>query len=379
MPRRLTIYLSAPPGDGLRSAREHFHNYIKPILVAGAMDWDVVEGRKEGDVRFKTAERARRNRRRRGEGGEFEEPEPVDVTREKNGTQEWPGVNGDLVVGRHTWKEYVRGIHEGWLGPVEDPTPVVSTGGGEAEAAQHIPGQASVGDVAAQGAAEIVAANAIAPLAADSATTASPPDDALPTEAPAAEEKKPEEEEEKPKPRNPPPYLAPQFYASAHLSPSTPETLGPSTTVPFPHILGIRNTPIRIYRFLTRRRLADTIGRDVAAAVLGSSYRSYSTTASHDADYPQDNASAVAAEEGCKGSGSGSEIAGVLAHEEREWWKTTWKAREAHEESVWIEGVTLDERIAARMRRFELSSEDEDRAKRIKEGSEKVGRSEEES
>jgi import inner membrane translocase subunit TIM54 len=58
MPRRLTVYLAAPPGDGLRAAREHFHEYVKPVLVAAAMDWDVVEGRKEGDVRFKTAEEA---------------------------------------------------------------------------------------------------------------------------------------------------------------------------------------------------------------------------------------------------------------------------------------------------------------------------------
>jgi import inner membrane translocase subunit TIM54 len=46
MPRKMTIYLQAPPADGLRSAREHFYEYVKPVLVAGAMDWDVVEGRR---------------------------------------------------------------------------------------------------------------------------------------------------------------------------------------------------------------------------------------------------------------------------------------------------------------------------------------------
>jgi hypothetical protein len=30
-----------------------------------------------------------------------------------------PGPKGDLVIGRHTWKEYIRGLHEGWLGPLD--------------------------------------------------------------------------------------------------------------------------------------------------------------------------------------------------------------------------------------------------------------------
>ncbi|KAH0410131.1 hypothetical protein KCU90_g20153, partial [Aureobasidium melanogenum] len=63
MPRKMTIYLQAPPADGLRSAREHFYEYVKPVLVAGAMDWDV-EGRREGDLRFGAAEKIRRYRRK---------------------------------------------------------------------------------------------------------------------------------------------------------------------------------------------------------------------------------------------------------------------------------------------------------------------------
>lgn len=61
---------SAPPGDGLRAAREHFHEYVKPILVAGAVDWEVIEGRKEGDVRAGLAAKIRRLRRRNGEKGD---------------------------------------------------------------------------------------------------------------------------------------------------------------------------------------------------------------------------------------------------------------------------------------------------------------------
>ncbi|KAI5283860.1 mitochondrial import inner membrane translocase subunit tim54, partial [Ascosphaera acerosa] len=38
--RRLTVVLAAPPGDGLRSARDFFKEYVKPILVAGALDYE---------------------------------------------------------------------------------------------------------------------------------------------------------------------------------------------------------------------------------------------------------------------------------------------------------------------------------------------------
>ena len=82
------------------------------------------------------------------------------------------------------------------------------------------------------------------------------------------------------------------------------------------------------------------------------------------------------------GSGSAagqvSEASRVLDHEEKDWYKLVHRTREPHEESVWIEDVKLDERLAQRMRSFQLTAEDEDRAKRIGEGKEKVGRVENE-
>ncbi|KAK0933840.1 mitochondrial import inner membrane translocase subunit tim54 [Friedmanniomyces endolithicus] len=373
MPRKLTIYLAAPPGDGLRSAREHFHNYVKPILVAGAMDWDVVEGRKEGDVRHKTAERVRRKRRRRGEGEALEEEElqkvyAMELMREKNGTGEYPGVSGDLVVGRHMWKEYVRGLHEGWLGPVDEPAVIPAMVEGVAEEiAKHVPGHSSLGDAPAKGVAEAIVASTPTLQPDTDTSTALDADSNSPTtlETPTPSETLPSEdvpkEEEKPsKPRNPPPYLLPSAYPMSTLSPSIPEVIGPSIILPFPHILGVRNTHIRIYRFLTRRRLADEIGRDVAAAVLGASYRSFDT---------------VTARTGAEESGTGDSVPEqkqVLANEEKEWWKSVHRARDEGEESVWIEGMALDERVAGRMRRFELSALEEDRAKRIAAGTEVV-------
>lgn len=378
MPRKVTIYLAAPPGDGLRYAREHFHEYIKPVLVAGAMDWDVVEGRKEGDVRFKTGDKVRKRRRKGGEGvlgEEFAGELMVDEQRKNTGTKDWEGVAGDIVVGRHTWKEYVRGLHEGWLGPVEAPKSEEETQQAkDAEARKHVPGQPSLGDAAVQGAANLVSSDTKVqePLVSTPSDDRSASSDQT-SESPSSGDSSTEEkkDEEKPKPRQSPPYIQPSDYDSATLSNLTPDLIGPSVGIHMPHILGFRHTPLRIYRFLTRRHLADSIGRNVASAVLAASYRPYETV-----NAPlSDDTSASA-------SGSDdkqvSEASRVLDYEEKDWYKLVHRAREPHEESVWIEGVRLDERIAQRMRAFQLTAEDEDRANRIGRGEEKVKKAEDE-
>lgn len=368
-PRKVTIYLSAPPGDGLRYAREHFHEYVKPVLVSAAMDWDVVEGRKEGDVRHKTSERIRKRRKRNGEGtplAEGEEEEyTVDSIRAKNGDLDFPGVAGDIVIGRNTWKEYVRGTHEGYLGPADQPESLKEGSDGERrEPTKHVPGQPSVGDAAVNAATKIASqdkdSSPVESLestvsgASDASDEQSPQSKDQADEPPEAEKKK--EEEEKPKRRFPPSYILPEQYETASLSPSTPEIIGPSVGVRMPHLLGFRNTPIRIYRFLNRRSLQDDVGRQVAAAVLAS-HRPYGTVAASSDD------------SGSGGHATLPEQAEVLALEERDWWpKVINRKREEHEESMWTEPMVLDERISSRMRAFQLTSEDEERAKRIKAG-----------
>ena len=339
MPRRMTIYLAAPPGDGLRYAREHFHSYIKPVLVAAAMDWDVVEGRREGDVRFKTAERVRKQRRRSGEGEQHLQGDKetgvitVEALRQSRGITEWEGLAGDLVVGRHTWKEYVRGLHEGWLGPVDAPS--------NSEPQQQV-GMPSIDDPETSG--------EVDQKAFESNQETGPSTGSPPAAPPSADEEK---GEKKPEPRHPPPYIQPEQYASATSSKHIPDIIGPTVGLEMPHLLGFRNTPVRIYRFLNRRHLANSIGRDVAAAVLAS-HRPFSVKTRSDE-------SSMISEDG-----QVNEICTVLEHEEGNWWKkTVHREREPNEESVWIEKMSLDERLANRMTAFQLSAEDADRAERM--------------
>lgn len=355
MPRKITIFLAAPPGDGLRSAREYFQEYVKPVLVAAALDWDVIEGRREGEVRAGLAEKIRKLRKRNGElsGANSEEADTgaedlVEQTRKSIGIRQWDGFQGDLVIGRHTWKEYIRGLHEGWLGPL-DPPPEPP----------HVPPEVGLSDQ-----------KPVSETQEPPPSAGSPPPTETPTPAP----------EPYKKPVSPaPPYISPSQYSTLLLGPTIPSKLPPSTPLPLPHILGFLNTPIRIQRFLTRRRLADQTGHDVAALVLAAHTRQYESGTSFASSIDPDSPTA--------GAGLGTDLGAphgailetgkeweqqrLLDEEEREWHKSARKPNPAGEEGkerVWLEGVVVDERIGQRMRMFELSTEDEQKARVITEG-----------
>ncbi|KAL9028145.1 MAG: hypothetical protein Q9180_007216, partial [Flavoplaca navasiana] len=219
MPRKITIFLSAPPGDTIRAAREHFHEYVKPVLAAAAIDWDVIEGRREGDVRAGLAEKIRKRRRKVGETSaisdetkSLEESEDlVQTLRGTSGVKDWEGVQGDLVLGRHTWKEYVRGLHEGWLGPLDLPPDTAEPSNPKNHASLISSEQSSAADNTSQTSDNIAKSD---PLSA-SADPAKPPSD-----SPQAAPKK----EEKPKaPVQIPPYISTSAYPSAPIAPTIPD------------------------------------------------------------------------------------------------------------------------------------------------------------
>lgn len=128
-----------------------------------------------------------------------------------------------------------------------------------------------------------------------------------------------------------------------------------------------------MYRFLNRRHTADEIGRQTAAVALAA-YRPY-----HRLSHSSENLSTHAFESD-EGPRPGSAAVGdeweqqmLLRQEEAEWHKSVRKRAEGEEkkESVWLDGVVLDPRLAERMRRFELTAEEEGRSTRIAEGKER--------
>ncbi|KAI8949366.1 mitochondrial import inner membrane translocase subunit Tim54 [Xylaria longipes] len=321
MPRKLTIFIESPPTDGLRVAQDHFTEYVKPVLAASGLDWEFVQGRKEGDVRAAVAERIRRARDPDATAGAQTQDEVVNEVRRRNGTPEYTGMRGDIVIGRHTWKEYVRGLHEGWLGPLTAPAPVITP--------EPVSESSTAEETPKEGAAE----------------------GEEKTEKPA--ETKPEEEKKPERPPQPPPYNTTADYPTSSIPMFIPAEFSPSAPVQFPHILGFTNTFIRMGRFLNRRHLADNIGREVAAVCLATA-REYR----EDVDK--------------------SEQATALAWEEKDWPKSVWKEPKddaddekkespstAPAEKIWTSPVVLDPRITMRMRRFEISPADEARARAI--------------
>ncbi|KAK3191666.1 mitochondrial import inner membrane translocase subunit tim54 [Lecanicillium sp. MT-2017a] len=331
LPRKLTIYIEAPPGDGLRSAQDHFIEYAKPVLASSGLDWEFVQGRQQGDVRAAVAEKIRRTRKRQERPGEempLTDENIVDDLRAKLKLPQYQGVNGDIVIGRHAWKEYMRGLHEGWLGPLDPP---------------------ALPEPPAKPEPEVPATETAAATAADG--------EAKQPEEPKEEKKEEEKKDEKPKrPPQPIPYNSPDSYSEAALPNTIPAEFAPSAVLPFPHRLGFRHTFVRLGWFLNRRKLADDVGRQVAAVCFAASR-----------DWRQD--------------GDGEyEQSGVLAHEERDWVKSVWKDEEPTEEEkaaaakeppkppkemIWRSPMKLDSRVVQRMRRFELQPEDEEKAARI--------------
>lgn len=315
MPRKITVFLESPPGDGLRVAQDHFIEYVRPILAASGIDWEFVQGRQQGDVRAAVAEKIRRARK------QVERPEE-DVlptndkaildSRARSGISEYDGVKGDLVVGRHTWKEYIRGLHEGWLGPLDPPTLPEPPKAREPETA--------------------------------------------PAESKEGEEKKEEKTEEKKekRPPQPPSYNSTADYPASAPPPQIPAEFQPSSPIEFPHVLGFASTFKRFGWFLNRRKLADNVGRDVAAVCF-----------------------AVAAPWDGAATGEDHPQLAALEHEEKNWPKFVWETeekkkgegegevKEPAKEKVWPVPVVADERIVGRMRRFELLPEHERRAAEV--------------
>lgn len=361
MPRRVTIILAGPPGDSLRVARDHFHEYIKPILVAGALDWDVIEGRREGDVRAGLAEKIRRIRRRNGEvsavdPAQNDGEDVIEQTRTNSGIKDWNGVQGDLILGRHTWKEYIRGLHEGWLGPLDplSEQPADNPTGTAVEFSDPLPQDSPT--------------PATSPASDLSTSPQDPTDTPKDSTSPDASAT-PSTSSPTPKKTTSliTPYILPPDYATATLPPSIAPSLTPTIVLPLPHLLGFLNTPTRLYRFLTRRHLADTTGASVAALVLATNSRPYTSTNTSppmENDTPFPTSSSTISEPRRRW-----EQDDILREEETEWHKSAWTdekdaEKEPPRERVWREDMIIDERIGERMRVFELEERDREQALR---------------
>lgn len=136
-----------------------------------------------------------------------------------------------------------------------------------------------------------------------------------------------------------------------------PRELSPVAAIPFPHILGISNAFVRLRRFLNRRELADSIGREVAAACLAT-YRGFGVGIGE-------------ASLGSREQDAVLEQQAILSREEGDWLKSVWGEPPAPvdgqtaPERLWASTLTVDSRIAERMRLFEITTQNESAARAI--------------
>lgn len=392
MPRTITIFLAAPPGDSIRVAREHFHEYVKPILVAGALDWKVVEGRREGEVRASLAKKIRKLRKQKGENSATEaaEGDVEEVMQQFQQPKEWDGIQGDLVLGRHTWKEYMRGLHEGWLGPLDppstEPPPATTSEASGLSSAEVSFSETPTSALSISEAPSSTTSPELTPLVPsssdyiqnESADSAAPLIDTLhPEDTPTSESASDSTSQittsapsktRQSKPSPTPPFIKSIDYPSTIEAPSLPSSFAPSLALPLPHLLGFVNTPTRVYRFLTQRHLAEETGASVAALVLVSSSRLYRQSTDYASTVDPDEASpSNAIQDGAVVPAEQAwEQRGVLKNEEQEWHQSAWKENEEGKdvERVWQEEMAIDERIARRMRAFELGQGEAEKAVR---------------
>ncbi|KAI8989726.1 mitochondrial import inner membrane translocase subunit Tim54 [Trametes punicea] len=115
LPRLVTVYGARWPGDeDYDRSMRYFRKYVKPVLVAAAIDYDMVKGRRHGDIARYVADKIRKERRIMA-GLDQPSVGPMALpgaSLEEKRQRELDG--GIILVGRHTFKEYMAGLKRGW-------------------------------------------------------------------------------------------------------------------------------------------------------------------------------------------------------------------------------------------------------------------------
>ncbi|KAF7295285.1 Transcriptional regulator Cwf13 [Mycena indigotica] len=120
-PRKVLVYGGRWPGDeDYDQPLKYFRKYVKPILVAAAVDYTMVGGKRLGDVAGRVAESIKAQRR--VEAGLEETPDyrkalPSYLTPEEERLHQLEG--GIMIIGRPTFKEFMTGLKRGWSEPLD--------------------------------------------------------------------------------------------------------------------------------------------------------------------------------------------------------------------------------------------------------------------
>ncbi|CAG8441504.1 3100_t:CDS:2 [Funneliformis mosseae] len=127
LPRKVTVYLARPLGDDIYKTKIHFREYVKPVLNAAALEYDIVEGTRPGQLRSKVRDAIREKRKKELPSSQQQSSLSNQLSDSdqpfKTITASKPIGNGTIIVGRVSLVEYLQGLNDGCIASLEDPSP----------------------------------------------------------------------------------------------------------------------------------------------------------------------------------------------------------------------------------------------------------------
>lgn len=121
LPRKVMVYACKWPGDEeYDRSLKWFKRNVKPILVAAAVDYEFKNGNQYGSLMRAISDEIRD--RRRIEAGLDPPPHEIPLPgppRSPTAKRDRELAGGIIIVGRHTFKEYMEGFTRGWTRSLE--------------------------------------------------------------------------------------------------------------------------------------------------------------------------------------------------------------------------------------------------------------------
>lgn len=316
LPRKVTVYIAPPPNDFLDVSLKHFRDYIKPILTAAAVDYELVEESQQGTIRYKVAENIRNKRREiAGVPTSGYQKDELDERIDSRVARDLTG--GVLCIGRGAYKEYLSGLQEGYMGPLEEPEFVREEA--ERKKAVALAKAAEEGAPAPKEATPVESAPAEAAPAADASEKPVDTIESASTAEQAPEKKAEEAEKAEDKEPRVASWLRSEHYDEAKVDDLFfSDRIEPIGVFRHPHLLGFLNTPWRLVRYFNQRKLASEMG-ELTASVIFNQTRPF---------VPQDI---------------------DLAESDEHDWPTSWKQNGRDSNSEWMREFKVDPRIMPRL------------------------------
>ncbi|ORX34991.1 inner membrane protein import complex subunit Tim54-domain-containing protein [Kockovaella imperatae] len=122
LPRKVKVIGAKwPEDDDDDRALRYFRKYVKPYLMAAAIDYEQMSAPLHGSITRQLQKQILQRRRRAlGLEAAFESALPLPVQVDPKEAEQREMEGGTVIVGRASLKEYMEGLKRGWLGRVDD-------------------------------------------------------------------------------------------------------------------------------------------------------------------------------------------------------------------------------------------------------------------